>query len=122
MDTLKKMTSHDILRNSEGRVTLAVIKISYTFDFRYHNSNKYLQYLIFHQMIHILGFSYESFERFPGGKDSTYNIESEDSSDSTKIRAYIALKDDERGILKSTYNDLTDEEITGRRQKRCLKF
>ena len=84
-----EMTSHDILRNSEGRVTLAVIKISYTFDFRYRNSNKYLQYLIFHQMIHILGFSYESFERFPGGKDSTYYIESEDSSDSTKIRAYI---------------------------------
>ena len=83
-----EMSSRDILRDSKGRVTLAVIKISYTFDFRYHNSNKYLQYLLFHQMIHILGFSYESFEYFPNGKDSTYYIETEDPTINLK-RAYI---------------------------------
>ena len=87
-DSKFEMTSHNILRNSEGRVILAVIRINYTFDSRYHNSNKYLQYLIFHQMIHILGFSYESFEKFPGGKDSVYYIKDEDSRNSIK-RAYI---------------------------------
>ena len=44
-------------------------------------------------------------------KESEYGKRTKEEG--TKIRAYIALKDDERGILKSTYNDLTDEEITG---------
>jgi hypothetical protein len=83
-----EMTSYDILRNSQGRVTLAVIKISYTFEFKYPKSNKYFQYLIFHQMIHILGFSYESFEYFPNGKDSVYYIDMEDNANNIK-RAFI---------------------------------
>ena len=83
-----QMSSKTILRDEDTKRTiLGLIRINFKFEFGYKSSLQYLEYLFLQQIIHILGFSYESFEYFPGGKSNTYYIEYE--TDTKLNRTYI---------------------------------
>ena len=74
--TTLEMNSTSIIRdNDTNRTTLGIIEIGYKESSSAENYDKYLEYLLLHHIIHLLGFSYESFEYFPGGKDKTYKID-----------------------------------------------
>ena len=70
-----EMNSTSILRDPTTKRTVLA-----TIDFENkgnppNNYFHYFEYLLLHHIIHILGFSYESFEYFDGGKDKIYTTD-----------------------------------------------
>ena len=67
------MNSTTIIRDpNTHRTVLGLIEFNIINSKIPDNYFHYFDYLLLHHIIHLLGFSYESFEYFPGGKDKTY--------------------------------------------------
>ena len=71
----KEMTSVSVLRDEDSkRTTLGIINIKFKSDMP-KNYFHYFDYQLLHHIIHLLGFSYESFKYFPEGINKTIKTE-----------------------------------------------
>ena len=75
--SFKYMTSINILRdNCTNRTIVGGIDIPISLILLEGNNNiAYIKYLLFHHFTHIFGFSYDSFQYFPGGLENTLKTE-----------------------------------------------
>ena len=75
LQAINEINSTSILRDpNTNRTILALIEFENKGN-AVDNYFHYFEYLLLHHIIHILGFSYESFEYFPGGKEKVYITE-----------------------------------------------
>ena len=71
-NTTTEMNSTSIIRDKDTyRTILGIISIQFI-NPRPLNYDHHIDYLLLHHIIHLLGFSYDSFNYFPGGKENTY--------------------------------------------------